>query len=116
MNWDNPDPREFSAEENISVYMSTLVKETATLHKVLSKYLSSDTLKKVMADVFRTYALKLEDDLKKLDLFSSSAKNRYRLLRVGSGGLINELSPSSKKKAVDGSSVLHFENVSFGRH
>ncbi len=77
INWDSPDQREFSAEDNVSTYMSTLVKETATLHKVLSKYLSSDTLKKVMGDVFRSYALKLEEDLKKLDLFTSSAKNRY---------------------------------------
>ena len=53
-----------------------LVKETSTLHKVLAKYLSNDTLKAIMSDVFKAYSAKLEEEFKKLDLFSSAGKNR----------------------------------------
>lgn len=59
--------------------MSLLVKETCTLFKVLFKYLSSDALKKIMAEVFRTYSQKLDEELRKLDLFSSAGKNRFDL-------------------------------------
>ncbi|KAJ3336486.1 hypothetical protein HDU91_001767 [Kappamyces sp. JEL0680] len=56
--------------------MSTLVRETSTLHKVISKYLPPESLKSIMNEIFRSYTKRLEDDLKKIDLFSSSGKNR----------------------------------------
>ncbi|KAJ3396863.1 hypothetical protein HDU92_001697 [Lobulomyces angularis] len=74
INWDFPDSKDF--EENCSVAMSNLVKETCTLHKVLAKYLNTETLKKIMSEVFKAYSIKLEEDLKRLDLFSSGGKNK----------------------------------------
>ncbi|KXS21457.1 Vps54-domain-containing protein [Gonapodya prolifera JEL478] len=59
-----------------SNYMQSLVKDLITLHKVLSKYLHTETLKVVFAEVFRSYTSKLEEDLKKLDVHSSVGKNR----------------------------------------
>ena len=56
--------------------MSTLVKETSSLHKVLAKYLPPEPLKSIMTEIFRSYIKKLEEDLKKIDLFSSTGKNR----------------------------------------
>ncbi|TPX38226.1 hypothetical protein SmJEL517_g00015 [Synchytrium microbalum] len=77
VNWDSPDPKDFLEEDGgVSTHMVTLVKETMTLHKVLAKYLDPETLKSVMGDVFKAYIKKLEEDLKKLDLFTSAGKNR----------------------------------------
>jgi hypothetical protein len=55
--------------------MEGLVKETTTLHKVLSKYLSSETLKMVFKSVFRSYQAHLEKELQGMRLFSVNAKN-----------------------------------------
>ncbi|TPX53415.1 hypothetical protein SeMB42_g00804 [Synchytrium endobioticum] len=77
VNWDSPSPKDFAEEDgDVSTHMVTLVKETMTLHKVLAKYLDPETLKTVMGDVFKSYVKRLEDDLKKLDLFTSAGKNR----------------------------------------
>jgi vacuolar protein sorting-associated protein 54 len=76
VNWDTPDAKDFSPDNSSTVHMASLVKETSTLHRVLSKYLGSDTLRFVMSEVFKEYTKKLEDDFKKLDLFTSAGKNR----------------------------------------
>jgi len=76
INWDSPDAKDFSVEEGVSLYIAMLVKETSTLFRVLFKYLSSDSLKKIMGEVFKVYGSKLEEELRKLDLFSSAGKNR----------------------------------------
>eukprot|EP00842_Homolaphlyctis_polyrhiza_P003858 jgi/Hompol1/4473/HPOL_001732-RA len=64
ISWDNPDPKEFSAEESVTVHMAVLVKETTTLHKVLSKYLPAEALRR------------MEEDFRKIELYSSAGKNR----------------------------------------
>ncbi|KAI8924687.1 hypothetical protein BC831DRAFT_464348 [Entophlyctis helioformis] len=74
--WDHPDPKEFSADEGVTVHMAVLVKETTTLHKVLSKYLPPASLRSVMGEVFRTYVKRLEEDLRRIELYSSAGKNR----------------------------------------
>jgi vacuolar protein sorting-associated protein 54 len=56
--------------------MANLVKETTTLYKVLSKYLPPDSLKSILNEVFRAYVRRLEEELRRIDLFSSAAKNR----------------------------------------
>lgn len=56
--------------------MSTLVKETSTLHKVISKYLPKESVKSIMNEVFRTSNRKLEEEVKKIDLFTAAGKNR----------------------------------------
>ncbi|RKO92475.1 Vps54-like protein-domain-containing protein [Blyttiomyces helicus] len=76
INWDNPDPNEFSPADSASVHMVALIKETAKLHRVLGKYLSPDTLKYIMSEVFKSYTRRLEEDLKRLELFSGGGKNR----------------------------------------
>ena len=76
INWDTPDQKDFGSD-GISMTMSTLVKETCSLHKVLAKYLPPESLKSIMTEIFRSYVKKLEEQLKKIDLFSSAGKNRY---------------------------------------
>lgn len=56
--------------------MCTLVRETTSLHKVIAKYLPPESLRSIMSQIFRSYVKRLDDDLKKVDLFSSAGKNR----------------------------------------
>ncbi|KAJ3333446.1 hypothetical protein HDU76_008068 [Blyttiomyces sp. JEL0837] len=76
VNWDSPESKDLSPDESSTVHIATMVKETATLHRVLVKYLSNETLRMIMADVFQSYNKKLEEELKKIDLFTSAGKNR----------------------------------------
>lgn len=57
--------------------MSTLVMETCSLHKLISKYLPPESVRSIMTEIFRSYVKKLEEELKKIDVFSSAGKNRY---------------------------------------
>lgn len=50
IDWDSP-----SAGQAVSPYMETLVKETTTLHKVLSKHLPDMTVRLIMGPVFSSY-------------------------------------------------------------
>lgn len=50
IDWDAP-----NANQAVSPYMETLVKETATLHKVLSKHLPEMTVQTIMDPVFTSY-------------------------------------------------------------
>jgi vacuolar protein sorting-associated protein 54 len=49
INWDD------SADNGINPYMDTLVKETTTLHKVLSRHLPDITVLMIMEPVFKSY-------------------------------------------------------------
>ena len=60
-------------------YAELLVKETATLHKVLSKYLSSQTVESVMSEVIRAIVSRLSEEYKKPELKSDEAKKRCGL-------------------------------------
>ncbi|KNE69277.1 hypothetical protein AMAG_13659 [Allomyces macrogynus ATCC 38327] len=55
--------------------MEALVKETTTLHKVLSRYLPGETLRSVMQAVFRAYNVHLEHEVQGIRLYSVAAKN-----------------------------------------
>ncbi|EPS39259.1 hypothetical protein H072_6959 [Dactylellina haptotyla CBS 200.50] len=55
IDWDGPG----AVESKANSYMETLVKETSTLHKVLSKHLSEDVLASIMAPVFAIYKKRL---------------------------------------------------------
>ncbi|KAI8910410.1 Vps54-like protein-domain-containing protein [Gorgonomyces haynaldii] len=88
INWDTPDLNK-DFVDGVSVPMGTLVKETTTLHKVLNKYLPPEALKSVLTEIFRSYNKRFEEDLKKIDLFSSAAKNR---LLIDVQHLISQLS------------------------
>lgn len=50
IDWDSP-----TAGQAVSPYMETLVKETTTLHKVLSKHLPDMTVRMIMDPVFSSY-------------------------------------------------------------
>ncbi|KAF3920123.1 hypothetical protein AA313_de0202417 [Arthrobotrys entomopaga] len=55
IDWDGPG----NVENRPNQYMETLVKETSTLHKVLSKHLSEDVLGSIMVPVFAIYKKRL---------------------------------------------------------
>ncbi|KAI8854401.1 Vps54-like protein-domain-containing protein [Chytridium lagenaria] len=76
INWDKPEPKDVVPDDPASTPMSQLVKETVTLHRVLSKYLDVDTLRKIVGNVFRLYNNKMEEEFKNIELFTSAGKNR----------------------------------------
>ncbi|KAF3932995.1 hypothetical protein ABW20_dc0104522 [Dactylellina cionopaga] len=57
IDWDGPG----AVEGKSNQYMETLVKETSTLHKVLSKHLSEDVLGSIMGPVFAIYKKRLSE-------------------------------------------------------
>ena len=56
--------------------MSGLVKETGNLYKVLIKYLPVCIVKQIMTDIFTFYDLKLEEEFKKTNFYTSVGKSR----------------------------------------
>ena len=50
IDWDAP-----ADSPSVNTYMETLVKETATLHRVLSKHLPETTVQRIMEPVFQNY-------------------------------------------------------------
>ncbi|KAI9445991.1 Vps54-like protein-domain-containing protein [Lactarius indigo] len=69
--WDAP-PAKAGANE----YMELLVKETVTLHKVLSRYLASVVVEFVMTQVFAAINHRLSEEYAKIDLPTLEAKER----------------------------------------
>lgn len=57
-------------------YAEQLVKETATLHKVLSKYLAKNTVETVMGSVVDSIGNKMADEFGKPELKSEDERNR----------------------------------------
>ncbi|KAG8717274.1 hypothetical protein FRC09_014523 [Ceratobasidium sp. 395] len=57
-------------------YMEVLVKETATLHKVLTRYLSPHASELIMSQVFAAINHRLSEEYTKIDLPSQAAKDR----------------------------------------
>jgi vacuolar protein sorting-associated protein 54 len=53
-----------------------LVKETATLHKVLSKYLTPQTVDSVLSQVVDANAHRLSEEYGKVEFKSEEAKKR----------------------------------------
>lgn len=71
IDWEVAPPR-----EGPHSYALMLVKETATLHKVLSKYLSNNTVESVMSQVIAAYVHRLSEEYNKVELKSEDAKKR----------------------------------------
>ncbi|KAH9950264.1 Vps54-domain-containing protein [Amylocystis lapponica] len=69
--WDVP-------KEGLGVndYMETIVKDTVTLHKVLSRYLSTSVVEYVMTQVFAGINHRLSEEYTKIELPSQEAKDR----------------------------------------
>ena len=72
INWDAP-----LANEAPSPYMETLVKETATLHKVLSKHLPDMTVRMIMDPVFSSYREQWGKAFQDVDVKTVAGKEKY---------------------------------------
>ena len=74
IDWDSP-----SAGQAVSPYMETLVKETTTLHKVLSKHLPDMTVQMIMDPVFSSYGEQWGKAFNDVDVKTVAGKERYAL-------------------------------------
>ena len=74
INWDSS-----SSSQAVSPYMETLVKETTTLHKVLSKHLPEMTVRMIMDPVFSSYREQWGKAFHDVDVRTVAGKERYAL-------------------------------------
>lgn len=72
INWDSP-----PLGQAVSPYMETLVKETTTLHKVLSKHLPEMTVRTIMDPVFNSYREQWGKAFHDVDVKTVAGKERY---------------------------------------
>jgi len=71
VDWERP-----KQGEGVNDYMELLVKETVTLHKVLSRYLTAPVVEFVMSQVVAAINHRLSEEYSKIDLQSQEAKDR----------------------------------------
>ncbi|KAI1771934.1 putative GARP complex component [Hypoxylon cercidicola] len=69
---------EQNVEATVNLYMETLVKETVTLHRVLTKHLQEGTVTLIMAPVFDSYKSQLGKALQSLEPISEGAVKRMK--------------------------------------
>ncbi|KAI5124293.1 hypothetical protein M0805_008901 [Coniferiporia weirii] len=62
--------------DGVNEYMTVLVKETVTLHKVLSRYLQEGVLEYIMTQVFAAINHRLSEEYGKIELPNQDAKDR----------------------------------------
>ncbi|KAF8511112.1 Vps54-domain-containing protein [Hysterangium stoloniferum] len=103
-----------SSDPGPSGYMETLVKETATLDKVLSKYLAAPAVELVMTQVLAAINHRLSEEFGKIELGTHDAKDRLlrdvRYLHEKMSGLKHVGAPTGmletivQEKAVAGAS------------
>ncbi|KAI8982849.1 Vps54-domain-containing protein [Trametes punicea] len=88
----------------VNEYMEVLVKETVTLHKVLSRYLPSSVVEFVMTQVFAAINHRLSEEYAKIELPSLEAKERLladaRYLQEKLTGLKNVAGPTAMLETV----------------
>ena len=76
IDWDsNP------SAQAVNSYMETLIKETTTLHKVLSKHLPEMTVQMIMEPVFGSYREQLGKAFADVEIKTLSGKQRYVIHR-----------------------------------
>lgn len=94
VDWDAP-----STNTGVSPYMETLVKETTTLHKVLSKHLPDATVNSIMEPVFQSYREQWHKAFREVDVKTSTGKDRIlhdleyfkaRMSKLEGGGGVGE--------------------------
>ncbi|KAL5529345.1 hypothetical protein ACEPAG_5330 [Sanghuangporus baumii] len=82
-----------ASRDVVNEYMTLLVKETITLHKVLSRYLQESALEFIMSQVFAAINHRLSEEYGKIDLPNQEAKERLlrdaRYLHQNFSGLKN---------------------------
>ncbi|OBZ75271.1 Vacuolar protein sorting-associated protein 54, chloroplastic [Grifola frondosa] len=95
--WDVP-------KEGVNDYMELLVKETVTLHKVLSRYLPASIVEFVMTQVFAAINHRLSEEYTKIELPSQDAKDRLladaRFLHEKLAALKNVAAPTAMLETV----------------
>ncbi|KAI0437944.1 Vps54-like protein-domain-containing protein [Xylaria telfairii] len=69
-------PWEQEAESKVNAYMEILVKETVTLHRVLTKHLSESTVRFIMTPVFESYKSQIGKTLEALEAKNEISTNR----------------------------------------
>lgn len=72
--WDLPPPDQ---QPGVSSYMETLIKETATLHRVLSKHLPETTVQVIMLPVIDSYKEQWGKAFAEVDIQTLRGKERY---------------------------------------
>lgn len=75
IDWDRP-----SDGQAVNGYMETLIKETTTLHKVLSKHLPETTVKMIMIPVMDNYREQWSRAFREVEVRTSAGKERRVLL------------------------------------
>ncbi|KAK6354716.1 hypothetical protein TWF696_003855 [Orbilia brochopaga] len=108
IDWDGPG----NVEPKPNAYMETLVKETSTLHKVLSKHLSEDVLGSIMGPVFAIYKKRLVEAYTGVVVKTDVGKGRMlrdaqffkdRMAKLdGSGDAGDEILKAVTEKSVTG--------------
>ncbi|KAH9928538.1 Vps54-like protein-domain-containing protein [Epithele typhae] len=95
--WDVP-------KEGVNEYMEVLIKETVTLHKVLSRYLPASVVEYVMTQVFAALNHRLSEEYTKIELPSMEAKGRMladaRYLQEKLTGLKNVTAPTAMLETI----------------
>ncbi|KAJ7582985.1 vacuolar protein sorting-associated protein 54 [Mycena floridula] len=85
-------------------YMEVLVKETVTLHKVLSRYLAPPIVEDIMTQVFAAINHRLSEEYTKIELPDDQAKARLladaKYLRLKFSALKNVRAPSAMLETV----------------
>ncbi|KAG0705085.1 Vps54-like protein-domain-containing protein [Suillus ampliporus] len=71
VDWDRP-----KQGEGVNDYMELLVKETVTLHRVLSRYLTAPVVEYVMSQVVAAINHRLSEEYSKIDLQNQEVKDR----------------------------------------
>ena len=66
-----------TGSQHINSYMETLVKETTTLHKVLSKHLPEVAVQMIMEPVFHSYREQWGKAFAEVEVKTSEGKQRY---------------------------------------
>ncbi|TFY76653.1 hypothetical protein EWM64_g7359 [Hericium alpestre] len=96
--WDAP------AAKPVNDYMELLVKETTTLHKVLSRYLSNTVVEYVMSQVFAAMNHRLSEEYTMIELPTPQAKERLladaRYLNTKFSALKNVTAPMGMLETV----------------
>ncbi|KAI0552072.1 Vps54-domain-containing protein [Xylaria curta] len=76
-------------ESKVNLYMETLVKETVTLHRVLTKHLPESTVRLIMTPVFESYKNQIGKTLEAIETKTAISTNRmesdinYLIARLG---------------------------------
>ncbi|KAI2643179.1 Vps54-domain-containing protein [Xylaria nigripes] len=65
-----------TSESKVNIYMETLVKETVTLHRVLTKHLPEGTVGLIMSPVFNSYKRQIGSTLEALEVKNEVGSSR----------------------------------------